>query len=123
MSSNYFWYKGNHYAQTKGVAMGAKYAPNVVNIYMNMWEEEQVFSINRPNLKLYRRYIDDNVIIWNGTEETLQQFFDEINQNIYGITFSGQWNRHNIDYLDLQIYKENGKLKTRTYFKQTDRNG
>lgn len=34
MSKNYFWYKGNHYAQTKG-AMGAKYAPSVANIIMN----------------------------------------------------------------------------------------
>lgn len=40
-----------------------------------------------------------------------------MNQNIYGIIFSG-----NIDYLDLQIYKDNRKLHSRTYFKQIDRN-
>lgn len=114
MSSNYFWYKGNYYTQTKGVAMGAKYTPSVANIFMNRWGEEQIYSAVRPNLILYRRYIDDILIIWKGTEESLQEFFDEINQNIYGITFSGNWSRHSIVYLDLHIYKENGKLHTRT---------
>lgn len=103
--------------------MGAKYAPSVANLFLNRWEEEQIFSVHRANLKLYRRYIDDIIIIWKGSEEELQAFFDEINQNIYGITFTGNWNIQSIDYLDLQIYKNNGILNTRTFFKTTDRNG
>lgn len=123
MSHNYFWHKGDYYTQTKGVAMGAKYAPSVANIFLNRWEEEQIFSIRRKNLKLYHRYIDDIVIVWRGTEGELQAFFDEINCNAYGISFSGSWNKRSINYLDLQIYKENGNLNTRTFFKSTDRNG
>lgn len=123
MSHNYFWHKGDYYTQIKGVAMGAKYAPSVANIFLNRWEEEQVFSTTRRNLKLYRRYIDDIVIVWRGTEEELQVFFDKINCNTYGISFSGSWNKQSINYLDLQIYKNNGYLSTRTFFKSTDRNG
>lgn len=114
MNNNYFWYKDNHYIQTKGVAMEAKYVPSVVNIFMNRWKEEQIYSIERPNLKSYRSYIDDIVIIWQGTEELLQEFFDEINQNIYEMSFPGNWSKYIIDYLDIQIYKENRKLNTRT---------
>lgn len=123
MSHNYFWHKGDYYTQVKGVAMGAKYAPSIANLLLNKWEEEQIYSTNRSHLKFYRRYIDDIVIIWGGTEEELQMFFDELNHNIYGLSFSGNWSRRNINYLDLQIFKEDGHLSTKTHFKDTDRNG
>lgn len=49
--------------------MGAKYAPSVPNIFMSKWEEKSIFN-NTPNqLILYKRFIDDLVIIWNGDEE------------------------------------------------------
>lgn len=51
ISNNYFWYTSDYYVQTKGVAMGAKYVPSVANIFMNRWEEEQIYSVERPNLK------------------------------------------------------------------------
>lgn len=102
--------------------MGAKCAPSVANLFLNRWKEEQIFSVRRENLKFYRRYIDNIVIIWRVSED-LQTFYNEINQNIYGITFTGNWSRQNIDYLDLQVYKNNGHLNTRTFFKITDRNG
>lgn len=81
-------------------------------------KEEQIYSVERPNLTFYRRYIDDIMMIWKGTEDSLKYVFDEINQNRYGISFTGDWNQYSIDY-----YKANGKLGTRTFFKQTDCNG
>ena len=96
--------------------MGAKYAPSVANIFLNHWEEEQIYSVERKNLRLYRRYIDDTIIVWRGSEEELQSFFDEINQNAYGMTFSGSWNKQSIDYLDLQLFRNNGTINTRTFF-------
>lgn len=44
MESNYFWYKKNYYVQTKEVAMEARYAPSVANLFMNMWEEEHIYE-------------------------------------------------------------------------------
>lgn len=123
MSHNYFWYKGEHYTQTKGVAMGTKYAPSVANLFLNRWEEEQIYRFRRTNLKLYRRYMDNIIIKWRGTEEELKEFLHEINQNIYGISFTGGWSKQFIDYLNLQILKENGEMHSKTFFKKTDRNG
>lgn len=54
MNGNYFWYKGDHYVQTKGVAMRARCDPSVANLSMNKWEEEQIYSVDRPSLKFYR---------------------------------------------------------------------
>lgn len=33
MESNYFWYQDDYYVQTKGVAMGAHYAPSAANLF------------------------------------------------------------------------------------------
>lgn len=44
--------------------MGAKYAPSVANLFMSYWEKDAIFSGNIPQLKFYKRYIDDIIIIW-----------------------------------------------------------
>ena len=37
-SHNFFWHDGQFYRQDKGVAMGAKYAPSLANLFMAKWE-------------------------------------------------------------------------------------
>lgn len=123
MNNNYFWYEGDFYAQTKGVAMGTKYAPSVANLFMSKWEEEDLFRRTRTEMEFYRRDIDDIFMIWSGTEESLKKFLEDINHNRYGIKFTGDWNKELVNYLDLQIFKNNNRLDTRTFFKETDRNG
>lgn len=123
MESNYFWYQKDFYVQKKGVAMGAKYAPSVANLFMDMLEERYIYGISRPEIKFYRRYIDDIIIVWEGSSESFLDFLDELNQNDYGISFTGKSNPDVIDYLDLQILKQGGELFTKTFFKVTDRNG
>lgn len=74
-------------------------------------------------MKLYRRYIDDLVILWDGTADTFLQFLQELDTNRYGLSFTGKWDTEHIDYLNLEIYKNGTSLHTRTFFKVTDRNG
>lgn len=75
--------------------------------------------MRRTNLKLYKWYIDDN----GDEEDDLKSFLEEINKNIYGITFTGVWDKQSIDYLDPQIFKAGKELHTRTFFKKADHNG
>lgn len=103
--------------------MVARYAPSVVNLLMDCWEEEYVYNQNIPQIILYRRYIDDLIILWDGTAETFQEFLRNLNINRYGLTFTGKWDTERIDYLDLEIYKSGPFLHTKTFFKVTDRNG
>lgn len=35
MAHNYFWHSGAYYLQIKGVAMGAKFAPSMANLFMS----------------------------------------------------------------------------------------
>lgn len=88
-----------------------------------MWEEEYVYAMKIPQLKLYRRYIDNLIILWEGTTETFQEFLTKLDNNQYGLTFTGKCDFQQIEYLHLEIYKEGGSLYTRTFFKATDRNG
>lgn len=46
---SYFWYDKKYYAQTRGVAMGAKNFPSVANLFMSNWEENTSMIINGPN--------------------------------------------------------------------------
>lgn len=59
MSHNFFWHDKEYFRQVKGVAMGAKYAPSAVNLFMSFWESEAIYQTNIPELRLYKRYIDD----------------------------------------------------------------
>lgn len=88
-----------------------------------MWEEEYICSKKIPQLKFYRRYIEDLIVLWDGTPEAFEEFLQTLNINRYGLTFPGKWNNHKIDYLDLEIFKRDEGLHTRTFFKATDRNG
>lgn len=47
----------------------------------------------------------------------------QLNDNRYGMTFTGKWHTETIDYLDLEIFKNRGELCTKTFFKKTERNG
>lgn len=59
MTNNYFWFGGAHYLQSRGVAMGAKFAPSMANLFMAKWEEDVVYSNRRPELVFWGRYVDD----------------------------------------------------------------
>lgn len=106
MSNNNFWHEGSCFKQVKGVAMGAKYAPSVANILMSLREEHGIFGVPIPKIVLYKRYIDDVFILWNGTVEALETSLSNINNNFYGLKFTGNCNQSEIRFLDLHIIGE-----------------
>lgn len=46
-----------------------------------------------------------------------------LNDNQYGLKFTGEWSLETINYLDLTLVKNGNRIGTRTFFKATDRNG
>lgn len=80
----------------------------------------------RREMEVYKRYIHDVIIIIiiiRKGNESLKAFLEEININAYNILCKGGWDRQQINFLDLVLYKKENKLFTKTYFKTTDRNG
>ena len=53
--------------------MGAKFAPSVANAFMAQWEEVAVYMDMPAELTLYKRYIDDIIIVWNGNKQSLEE--------------------------------------------------
>lgn len=122
LDSNYFWFNSTYYKQICGIAMGAKFAPSVANLYMAEWEEEALYKQFPHQLILYKRYIDDIIIIWSGDRDSLTDFCFRLNTNTKNIKLTWEISTDKINFLDLLIKKEENFLTTQTYFKTVDRN-
>ncbi|CAI9595210.1 unnamed protein product, partial [Staurois parvus] len=123
MSHNYFWFDNKYYLQRTGVAMGAKFAPSLANLFMARWEEDLIYSRDWPQLIFYRRYIDDILLLWEGDEFTLLNFFTTtLNFNELNIKLSFQYDYFTISFLDLTLFNTGNTISTKSYFKPTDRN-
>ena len=122
LTLNNFIFNGINFLQLIGCAMGTKCAPSYANIFMGKFEELHIYQRIRSKTLLYLRYIDDLFFIFNGTEEELKRFFQEINQVHRTIKFDYTYSKKEINFLDLIIYKDGkGKLQTKVYTKPTDR--
>lgn len=120
---SYFWFNQQYFLQLRGVAMGAKFASSLANLFMAKWEEDVVYTNRDPALIVWGRYIDDILVLWRGSVESLDLFFQQLNNNDRGISLSYVVSRDRINFLDLEIRIWNGRFQFQTYFKPMDRNG
>ena len=72
---NDFQFNNETYLQTKGTAMGKKYAPIFANIFMHYWEQ-QALRLLITLLYFGKRYIDDIFGIWRHSEDQLHTLFN-----------------------------------------------
>lgn len=119
---NFFWFDGQFFHQDRGVAMGAKYAPSLANLFMAKWEEDLVYTQSRPEVTLWARYIDDILLLWDGSETDLSDYMHFLNTNNRGIHLSYEASQEKIHFLDLTVSVSGDSFVTSTYFKPTDRN-
>lgn len=71
---------------------------------------------------LWARYIDNVLLLWDGSEAELVCFKAFLNENDRGIKLSFETSEVEINFLDLKIKVQDSKLVTSTYFKATDKN-
>lgn len=76
--------------------MAAINAPSVANLFISYWEKEAIFNNDIPQLKFYKRYIDDIVIVLAGTQDSFLEFLDNISNNHYDVSFSAIFNQQYI---------------------------
>lgn len=99
--------------------MGTKLAPNYANLFMTDFETKHVFTYPlQPTY--YRRFIDDIFLIWDHSLAELNNFIDHLNSVHPTIKFTKVISDTTITYLDLDIYKKDNILHTRTHFKTTN---
>ena len=86
--------------------------------------ETEVFGSNQELLKLvvlWKRYIDDVFMLFRGSEDQCQALVDWLNSIMPGvIKFKYQYSKEKIEFLDLEVRIENGRLETNLYVKPSN---
>ena len=121
--STYFLFHGQVYEQTEGAAMGSPLSPIIAEIFMNYSENTFLNSaFLRP--KLWLRYVDNCLLIWNHGEEKLQHFLIFVNNQHVNIKFAMETEvDQKLPFLDVLITrKEEGNLGFKIYRKPTPTN-
>ena len=83
--------------------------------------EKVVFDSNQNLLErilLWKRYIDDVLMLFRGSQEECKALVEWLNSLMPGVVkFKFDYSRSRIEFLDLQIFIEDGILKTSLYIK------
>ena len=99
--------------------MGPKFAPNYVNIMMDMFERTHL--PNAPiKLIIWKRFIDDVFAVFVATDKEIEDFKIWLNNQNPNIQFTSEMNTRGIPSLDTFCTIENSKIRTRPYVKPTD---
>ncbi|KAL2102084.1 hypothetical protein ACEWY4_003845 [Coilia grayii] len=124
LTCNYFLFQDAWFLQKRGVAMGSPFAPSFANIYMAHFEERYIYTNKRftPHIALWKRYIDDVFLLWCGDINTLQDFFNYLNNCTDYLSFSMDFDSTRISFLDVWVIREDNTLYTDLFTKPTARN-
>ena len=124
LKNNDFQFNGETYIQTKGTAMGKKYAPSYANIFMAYFETE---AMDKCALlpSVYFRFLDDIFMIWNHGRKRLNTYLEIMNTHHAAVKLTASIQEKSNDYLDVTVFKgplmsSKGILDTKIYFKPTD---
>jgi len=124
LTLNIFTFANALFKQLWGIAMGTVCAPTVANIFMGVFEKDLLERApGRQHIykNFWKRYIDDILLIWTGTEEELKKFLAFIDTLHPTIKFTSDYDfqTKSVSFLDTRITIKNGKLTTDLYQKDT----
>lgn len=121
LKHNIFEFNNKYYIQKNGTAMGTKMAPTYANIYLKHYEDIWLkMTTFKDNIILFKRYIDDILIIYNNQNNNIESFVEEIKTQIYGPQkLTVEYNNHKLNFLDINIHlnQYNNSITTSLYQK------
>ena len=101
---NVFRFHNKCFQQIRGTAMGTRMAPAYAGIFMT--DLEETFLKSQPlKPQVYKRYIDDILIIWTHSESDLLKFLEALNNVHPTINFTWELSRDKITFLDVDLSK------------------
>ena len=71
-------------------------------------------------IKNWRRFLDDGFIVWKKSFGEVNGFISILNSLDDNIKFTFESSEQSISFLNLFIYKDEGKIKTDVFYKDTD---
>ena len=124
LRSNIFEFNEKLYKQVIGVGTGQKLAPTYACLGMGKYEKI-VFSSQYHLLEriiLWKRFIDDILMLFRGTKQECESLVDWLNSLMPGvIKLKYEFSYTRIVFLDLEIFLEDGILKTSLHVKPTNK--
>ena len=128
LRNNTFHFNDQYFLQLVGTAMGTKMAPTYANLVLGYLETklyDQMQEMHGLNFRLFlennwKRYLDDCFIIWNDQHGNTEDFDKALNELHRKINFTKEIGTDTISFLDITLLKENGKISTDIYHKETD---
>ncbi|CAM4987290.1 unnamed protein product [Rotaria socialis] len=115
LDTNYFVYKNKYYKQTRGGAMGSAFTQVFANIYMLEWEQDLIKHQASKN-EIYGRYIDDIFMTTNISFDEITKELEKAQQKDLNIKINPNM-QESVQFLEITIKNDNGKLKTSIYHK------
>ncbi|XP_043945576.1 uncharacterized protein LOC122816675 [Protopterus annectens] len=107
LSNNVFTFDNRLYLQRWGVAMGTPCANTYANLVVHHWEKSFLFnSLHFTKILLYKRFVDDILLFWNGTPDELTIFIQYLESTTEFFRFTMEYSYVNINFLDITIIKD-----------------
>ncbi|XP_048001637.1 uncharacterized protein LOC125238369 [Leguminivora glycinivorella] len=102
LEGSYFLYRGKHYLQIDGVAMGSPVAPVLANIWMEHIEAS--VDLQPWAVKLWKRYVDDVFCIMKGGKQEVEQLLQYLNSIHPRTKFTYELeSQHSLPFLDVKV--------------------
>ena len=121
LNQTFFKFNNKAYSQNYGITMGAPSSVKIANItlYKHLIKIQENYLGPMP-LHCFR-LIDDIMGIFQGSENSLLNWFNHLNASHKTIQFTIEHSRNQIPFLDTLVYIENNKIKTTLYKKPTNK--
>ena len=96
-------------------------APSIANLFMG-WLEARFLHSSPVHIDedTWKRFIDDIFLLWRGTEEQLEAFYQHLNAFHPTIKFTMNVSKESVPFLDINIALKGRYLTTDIYTKPTD---
>ena len=129
LNNNYFEFNSKYYLQQIGTAMGTRMTPYCANLTLGYLEENlcskietkiSSYAVNILKKNYYRYYLDDIFCIWDSCMGDKSLLHDALQELHSCINFTCDSFGDSVNFLDINVYRENGHIYTDIYYKKSD---
>ena len=85
--------------------MGTPFTVTAANAFV-YYHERDIIELCAQHLTLYKRFIDDVFVVWDGTREIILEFLSATNAKDERIQFTYEISGSKISFLDLLLFKD-----------------
>jgi hypothetical protein len=106
LKNNVVSVQGKQYLQIFGGAMGTNCMPPAAQLYLaRKWEAVAKQRMGAAFPKLFKRFIDDGFVVFDGSKQELLAFVDMLNTLLPNIKITYSYSQFEVEFLDLVVYK------------------